>query len=119
MSKVIKKERDFIILNHKKILQKSELSYFKKLIDERLMGKPMAYLLGKKEFWKHEFVVSKDVLIPRPDSELIIEQVLKLSKYKSKLKILEIGTGSGCLLLSVLKEIDVILPPFIKSGFIM
>ena len=104
MSKAIKKKRDFVILNFNNSLEKSELADFKKLIEERLLGKPIAYLIGKKEFWKYEFIVSKGVLIPRPDSELIVDQVLKLSKNKSKLKILEVGVGSGCLMLSVLKE---------------
>ena len=60
--------------------------------------------MGKKEFWKYEFDVTKDVLIPRPDTEIVIEQTLKLTKNKSRLKILDIGVGSGCILLSILKE---------------
>ncbi len=104
MSKVLKKRRDFIILNYTKSLKDEELDLFQRLIEERSRGKPVAYLLGKKDFWKDEFLVSKDVLIPRPDTELIVEEVLKLSKNKSKLKILEIGIGSGCLLLSIIRE---------------
>jgi len=68
------------------------------------MGKPIVYLTGKKDFWKHEFQITEDTLIPRPDTELIIEQVIKITKNKSKLKILDVGVGSGCILLSVLKE---------------
>ena len=53
---------------------------------------------------KYEFVVSNNVLIPRPDTEIIVEKVLEVTKYKSRLKILDIGVGSGCILLSILKE---------------
>ena len=58
----------------------------------------------RKFFWKFEFFVSNKTLIPRPDTELIVEQVLKFIKYKTKLNILDIGIGSGCILLSILKE---------------
>ena len=61
-------------------------------------------MIGKKDFWKYEFTISEKVLIPRPETEMIIEQVLKLTKNKSKLNILDIGVGSGCLILSILKE---------------
>ena len=79
-------------------------NYYKKLIKSRSFGKPIAYLTGKKSFWKYEFKISEDVLIPRPDTETIIEQVLKITKEKFKLKILDIGVGSGCIILSILKE---------------
>ena len=104
MSCIIKKERDYIILNPNKILTKHELDNFKYLVEQREKAKPIAYLTGKKYFWKYEFEVSKDTLIPRPDSELIVEHILELTKYRSKLNILDVGVGSGCLLLSVLKE---------------
>ena len=70
----------------------------------RRKGEPVAYLINKKEFWKQSFYVDQNVLIPRPDTELIIEQVLKLLLKSSSLRILDIGTGSGCILLSLLKE---------------
>ncbi len=104
MSKVIGKERRFIILNQNKHLEKNSFECFKSLIDQRSKGKPVAYLIGKKDFWNHEFKIDNNVLVPRPDSELIIEEVIKLSKNKNKLKLLDIGVGSGCLLLSILNE---------------
>ena len=104
MSNVIKKDRNYIILNLNKILSKKDLEDFNYLVKQREKGKPIAYLIGKKDFWKYEFEVSKDTLIPRPDSELIVEHVLEITKNRSKLNILDIGVGSGCLLLSVLKE---------------
>ena len=74
------------------------------MIKRRSNGQPISYLTGIKSFWKNDFEVNSDSLIPRPDTELIIEEVLKLSKNRSKLKILDIGVGSGCILLSVLSE---------------
>ncbi len=104
MSKVIEKDRKYILLNSEIKLNSQELNSFQKLIKKRSFGKPIAQLIGRKFFWNSEFFVSNDTLIPRPDTELIVEKVLELTKYKRKLKILEIGIGSGCILLSVLKE---------------
>jgi release factor glutamine methyltransferase len=104
MAKALGKSREYIILNHDKVLNIKNLEYFKKLVHERATRKPIAYLLNKKFFWKDEFYVDKNTLIPRPDTEIIIEQILKVTKNKNYLRILDIGVGSGCILLSVLKE---------------
>ena len=104
MAKAINKNRDYIILNSKKILCKNDLNNFKKLIQARSYREPIAYLTNKKFFWESEFFVTKDTLIPRPDTEIIVENVLNLTKYKTRLNILDIGVGSGCVLLSILKE---------------
>ena len=104
MSKVLNKKRDYIILNLEKNIDQKSFNFFKNLINERSRGKPIAYITGNKYFWKDEFKVDKNVLIPRPDTELIVEQILKIYKNKKNLNILEIGVGSGCILLSVLKE---------------
>ena len=104
MSQVFQKNRENIILNSNVKLSNKEIFLYNNLIGQRKKKKPIAYIIGKKEFWKYEFDVTKDVLIPRPDTEIIIEQTLKLTKNKSGLKILDIGVGSGCILLSILKE---------------
>ncbi|MDA7745203.1 peptide chain release factor N(5)-glutamine methyltransferase [Candidatus Pelagibacter sp.] len=104
LSNLIKRDKKHIILNPKEILNLEQLGKFKSLIERRKKGEPIAYLINKKEFWKDEFFVNKDVLIPRPDSELIIEQVLKIYSKDIQLQVLDIGTGSGCILLSILKE---------------
>ncbi|MDC1253747.1 peptide chain release factor N(5)-glutamine methyltransferase [Pelagibacteraceae bacterium] len=104
LSDTIKRDKKHIILNPKEILNLEQLGKFKSLIERRKKGEPIAYLINKKEFWKDEFFVNKDVLIPRPDSELIIEQVLKIYSKDVQLQVLDIGTGSGCILLSILKE---------------
>jgi release factor glutamine methyltransferase len=104
LSKSINKDRKYIILNLKKEINSNDLNDFNNLIQRRKKGEPVAYLINKKDFWKHEFYINKDVLIPRPDTELIVEQVLKISSQNEHLRILDIGVGSGCILLSILKE---------------
>ena len=104
MSKAINEDKKFIALNLNKEIKKIDLNYFNYLISERAKRKPIAYITKKKDFWNYEFLVNNEVLIPRPDTEVLIEQVLKITKNKNKLKILDIGIGSGCILLSILKE---------------
>tara|TARA_B100001093_G_scaffold439011_1_gene438715 strand:- start:1829 stop:2671 length:843 start_codon:yes stop_codon:yes gene_type:complete len=104
MSNVINKDRKYIILNSNKKLVPDLYNSFMDLIKQRSKGKPVAYLVRKKDFWKYQFQLNENTLIPRPDTELIIENFLKITKFKSRLKILDIGVGSGCILLSILKE---------------
>ena len=104
MARAINKDRNYILINSNNLLTENELSKYNKLIFQRALGNPVAYLTNKKFFWNSEFFVSNDTLIPRPDTELIIENVLKLTKQKNSMKILDIGVGSGCILLSILKE---------------
>ena len=85
MAKALNKNREYIILNHDKVINNENLEYFKKLVHERATRKPIAYLLNKKFFWKSEFYVDKNTLIPRPDTEIIIEQILKVTKNKNYL----------------------------------
>ncbi len=102
--KVLHKDRKYLLLNSKETLSKEHLFQFNNLICRRKKGEPVAYLINYKEFWKEKFFVNKDVLIPRPDTEVLIEEVLTIYNNDKKLNILDIGTGSGCLLLSILKE---------------
>ena len=104
ISQVFKKNRIDMILNSSKKLSDKQIILFNDLIEQRSKKKPVAYLVGKKEFWKYEFEVNKDVLIPRPDTEILIEQTLKITNHKPRLEILDIGIGSGCILLTLLKE---------------
>ncbi len=104
MSQAIRKDKKFIILNLHKEIKKRDLKYFDNLIQERAKSKPIAQIIKKKDFWKYEFIVNNNVLIPRPDTEILIEQALKLVKNKNRLQILDIGIGSGCILMSILKE---------------
>ena len=104
MAKTINKDRKYILLNPDEFLNQNNLKYFFNLIKQRSLGNPVAYLTNKKFFWNSEFYVTNDTLIPRPDSELIVENILNLTKQKIKINILDIGIGSGCILLSILKE---------------
>ena len=104
MSQAIRKNKKFIILNLHKEIEKRDFDYFNNLIQERAKSKPIAQIIKKKDFWKYEFIVNNNVLIPRPDTEILIEQALKLVKNKNRLQILDIGIGSGCILMSILKE---------------
>jgi release factor glutamine methyltransferase len=104
LAKAIKKDRQYVILNSKENIGKNSLNIFFNLIKRRKKGEPIAYLTNKKEFWNEIFYIDKNVLIPRPDTEIIIEQLLKISLKRSQLQILDIGVGSGCILLSLLKE---------------
>ncbi|WP_440910956.1 peptide chain release factor N(5)-glutamine methyltransferase [Candidatus Pelagibacter sp.] len=104
MSKAINKDKKYLILNSQEKIEEINLNLFQKLINERSKGKPVSHLTNKKLFWNSEFFVTEDTLIPRPDTEIIVENILNLTKNKSKLSVLDIGTGSGCIVLSILKE---------------
>jgi release factor glutamine methyltransferase len=104
LSKIIKKNRKYLILNSNEELKKENIKSFDYLVKRRKKGEPIAYLINKKEFWKQNFYINQNVLIPRPDTETLVEETLKLFNVNSKLNMLDIGTGSGCILLSILKE---------------
>ena len=104
MAKAIMRSREYIILNSNNEINKKDFNFFNILIKKRSLGKPVAQLTNKKFFWNSEFYVTNDTLIPRPETELLIEKILKLTEFKTNLKILDIGIGSGCILLSILKE---------------
>ena len=104
LSEIIKKNRKYLILNSNEELKKENIKSFDYLVKRRKKGEPIAYLINKKEFWKQNFYINQNVLIPRPDTETLVEETLKLFNVNSKLNMLDIGTGSGCILLSILKE---------------
>ena len=82
LAKALKKERKYLILNLDKKLNKKNLEIYKNLINQRSYGKPIAYLTKKKDFWNSEFIVEEGTLIPRPDTEVLIEATLKLFKNR-------------------------------------
>ena len=104
MAEVLNEDMTYILLNSQKKINPDLLNIYNKLVSMRASRKPIAYLTNKKYFWNSQFYVSPETLVPRPDSEIIVENILRLTKHKNKLKILDIGIGSGCILLSVLKE---------------
>ena len=105
IGKILDKKREFIILNQNLEIQKNDYLKFISLIQKRGSHIPLAYLTKSKDFWKSEFYVDNRVLIPRPDTEIIIEEILSIFKVKKINNFLEIGVGSGCIILSILNEI--------------
>ncbi len=104
LAKALNSSRENLLINLNKKIKKKNFNYFKSYLKRRGKNEPIAYIFKQKEFWKNNFKVSKDVLIPRPETEQIIEEVLKLTNINTSKKFLDIGTGSGCIILSILKE---------------
>ena len=102
---ILKKERSYLLINQDSyIISESLLNKFKDLIEKRKKKKPVSQIIGKKYFCKYRFYVNKFVLTPRPETEHLIELSLKNMKNFKKNNILDIGTGSGCIIISLLKE---------------
>jgi len=104
LSDILKISREKLLINLDAITINCNQKKFFRKIKERMRKIPIAYILNKKEFWCTEFYVNDKVLIPRPDTELIVENSLNLVPVHSAKKILDIGSGSGCILISILKE---------------
>jgi len=104
LAKVLNYTREKLLINLDKKLEKKIFKNYKYLINRRKKNEPMAQIFENKEFWKYNFFVNRNVLIPRPETELIVEEVLKLTNYNSSKHILDIGTGSGCIIISILKN---------------
>ena len=104
LSNVLKKQRENLIINSNEIVTENTILNFKKLITRRANREPLAYILKKKEFWSKEFFVDRNILIPRPETELLCESVIKIFKNRN-LYMLDMGTGSGCIILSILNEL--------------
>ena len=104
LAKVLNKTREELLTNLNEDVDTNKLNKFNKLLIRRKRKEPMAYIFSRKEFWRYNFIVNRDVLIPRPETEIIIEEVLKLIKPNSSKYILDVGTGTGCIILSLIKE---------------
>ena len=104
LSDIMGVTRDFFITNSHIKVSKNTIKKFNYAIRRRIKREPVAYIIGKKEFWSQDFVVNQTTLVPRPETELLIYKVVDFFKNK-KINILDIGTGSGCILLSILKEL--------------
>ena len=101
LSKTLNKSREEILINLDQKIGKKNISTFKEFLKRRSKCEPIAYILEEKEFWSNKFFVTKDTLIPRPETELLVEKLLKMYDGK-KISILDIGTGSGCIIISLL-----------------
>lgn len=107
LSHFIKTDRINLYAHPEKTLTEEELCQFNSLIARRRAGEPVAYIVGRKEFWSLPFFVSREVLIPRPETEILVEAILR--EYSSgdckHLVILEIGTGSGAISVALASEL--------------
>ena len=105
LSDIMKVKREYLITNNKVLISEKVKEKYDIAIRRRIKKEPVAYITGKKEFWSEDFFVNYETLIPRPETELLIYKIVKFFKNK-KINILDIGTGSGCILLSILKELN-------------
>ena len=106
LQKVLGVDRLYILLNLDRVLSNDEEQLFNKFIEERLNNRPIAYIVGNREFMGLDFYVQEGVLIPRPDTEILVEEVIELAKDKGKVNILDIGTGSGAITVSLAKYLE-------------
>ena len=104
LSHILNRDLKYLILNYSSILQNDQVNSFYKLLERRKSGEPIAYILKKKEFWKYNFYVDCNVLIPRPDTEIIVEETLKILNNNKKNFVLDVGTGSGCIIISLAND---------------
>jgi len=105
LSNIMGVKREFLITNNEINISKKIMEKYDSAIKRRIKKEPVAYIIGKKEFWSEDFMVNHGTLIPRPETELLIYKIINFFKNK-KINILDIGTGSGCILLSILKELN-------------
>jgi len=104
ISKITNRSREYILLNQNKKLTKKEFYKLNKFLKKRKKKQPLAQIIKNKEFWKKSLYVDGNVLVPRPDSEHLVEEAIKLINPKKRYRILDIGCGSGCLIISILLE---------------
>lgn len=102
LAHVLECQRVALYTDHEKVISEKLLAKFKSLLERRAKREPLQYILGETEFWGLKFKVTPDVLIPRPETELLVEEALKFKDSKS---ILDIGTGSGCIAVSLAKHL--------------
>ena len=104
MSQTLNISRERVLLNLEKKINKKERQKYINLVNRRKKNEPIAYIVNNKDFWRDKFITNKSVLIPRPDSEHLVEWTLRIIKKDQAKRILDIGVGSGCLSISILKE---------------
>ena len=105
LSKILNKKREKILINLDQKISKKIFFMYRRLIQRRSKNEPIAYIMEEKEFWSKNFFVNRDTLIPRPETELMVEEIIEIFK-KKRISILDIGTGSGCILISLLSELS-------------
>ena len=100
----LNRTREDILLNLETNLNQNEIKSYINLINKRKKKEPISLITGKRYFWNSEFTINKHVLTPRFETELLVEEILKIFNKFTNFSILDIGTASGCILISLLKE---------------
>ena len=116
LSHILKKPREYILAHPEKQLAKTQISNFKFQITKRAKGKPIAYITGHKQFYGLNFYINKNVLIPRPETEMIIDEILRITHNIKRITLIDAGTGSGCIIISIAKNLKSKFPPAIFCG---
>ena len=104
LSRILNESREKVLTNLSQKVSEKKILTFKKYLERRSKNEPIAYILEEKEFWSKKFIVSKDTLIPRPETELMVEKLI-INFLNKKVSILDIGTGSGCIIISLLNNL--------------
>lgn len=116
LSFLLGKSREFILTHPEKNINPSTLRKLQSAEKKRLTGWPIAYLTGRKEFYGLDFRVSPAVLVPRPESELLVEYAIEAAQKKEKPLIIDVGTGSGAIIISLARELKKIAPKVFRSA---
>lgn len=105
----LRKDKTFLIAHNDYELSADEEIYFKSVLERRARREPFQYITGKQEFYGLDFIVTPDVLIPRPETELIVENAIEILKMQKNSRFCEIGVGSGCISVSILQNVETVL----------
>ena len=105
LSKTINKSREELLINLDQKIDEKNILKYRSYLERRSKNEPIAYILEEREFWSKKFQVTKNTLIPRPETELLVDKLVKIFMGK-KLSILDIGTGSGCIVISLLNSLN-------------
>ncbi len=104
LSSILNLKRETVLINSKQVVEKEKILKFNEYIQRRSLNEPIAYIVKKKEFWSKVFKVNNTTLIPRPETEIMVEKLINIFKDK-KINILDIGTGCGCIIISLISEL--------------
>jgi len=109
LAHLLSEDRLFLYLNYDRPMEAEELATFRTFVRRRLAGEPNQYITGTQEFWSLPFRVNPDVLIPRPETEVLLETVLEfLGSSETEIRLLDLGTGSGAIAVALAREFDLI-----------
>jgi len=108
LAEALGKDRTYLIVNFNEQLSEELLAKFQRLIARRASGEPLQYITGHQQFFGLEFEVTPDVLIPRPETELIVEETIRLVEQDKFIApiIIDVGTGSGCIAVALARELE-------------